>query len=92
MQLISSVSDDSILSDICLNNHRNLPFDDFFAIAEKEIEKMQATAINDCCHAENSRGEDNSKHAPCSFSKTTAWNLCKRDEKQLYKREHSLVK
>ena len=52
MQLILFVSDDSILSDICFNNHRNLPFDDFLAIAEKEIEKMQATAVDDCCHAE----------------------------------------
>ena len=51
-QLILSVSDDSILRGICVNNHRNLSFDDFWAVAEKEIEKMQATAVNDCHHAE----------------------------------------
>ena len=52
MQLILSVSDDSILRDLHVNNHRNSSFDGFSAIAEREIEKMPATAVNDSRHAE----------------------------------------
>ena len=52
MQLILSVSDDSILRDLCVNNHRNSYFNDFWAVVEKEIKKMQATLINDRCHPE----------------------------------------
>ena len=37
IQLILSVSDDSILRDLCVNNHRNLSFNDFWAVTEKEI-------------------------------------------------------
>lgn len=52
MQLIFSVSDDSILRDLHVNKHRNSYFHNFWAVTEKEIEKIQATAVNDCCHAE----------------------------------------
>ena len=37
MQLILSVSDDSILRDLRVNNHRNSYFNDFWAVVEKEI-------------------------------------------------------
>ena len=34
MHLILSVSDDNILRELCINNHRNLYFDEFWAVTK----------------------------------------------------------
>ena len=83
MQLILSVSDDNILRDLCVNNHRNSSFDDFSAVAEKEIEKIQATAINDRCHAETTPKGEAIVNMSLAASARQLYEICVKEAKTI---------
>ena len=83
MQLILSVSDDNILRDLCINNHRNSSFDDFWAVAEKEIEKIQATAINDRCHAETTPKGEAIVNMSLAASARQLYEICVKEAKTI---------
>ena len=57
MKLIMKTADSSIIRDLRVNNSRKAKYDNFWDVAEKKIEELQAAVVDDRRHSDTQVGE-----------------------------------
>ena len=57
MRLIMKTAEPSIIRDLRVNNSRKAKYDNFWDVAEKKIEELQAAVVDDRRHSDTQDGE-----------------------------------
>lgn len=81
IKVILNTCDESVLRDLRVKNHRKSSFDAFWDIAEKVIEKLQATAVNDRRHAQSTKDGDVVVNMSLAVSARHLYELCVKEAK-----------